>query len=111
MEIVRQKDCGETFGQSVAYVFSCLQENYLNHRPAMAGFDEKLRMNLVAKAADAFSMGDLVNRAVRQYQSWSLMPFAATVGSVLPAAYMRGGRESFYGEGNFPRYIIDLIIV
>lgn len=80
-----------------------MQENYLNHRPNLAGHDERVRMNLIAKAADAFSMGDLVNRAVRQYQSWSLMPFAATVGSVLPATYMRGGRESFYGEMNFPR--------
>ena len=75
----------------------------MNHRPTLAGHDERMRMSLIAKAADAFSMGDLVNRAVRQHQSWSLMPFAATVSSVLPATYMRGGRESFYGEMNFPR--------
>ena len=64
---------------------------------------EQTRLALVAKAADAFSMGDIVNRAVRQHQNWSLMPFGATVGSVLPASYMRGPRESFYGEMNFPR--------
>ena len=64
-------------------------------------------MQLIAKAADAFSAGDIVNRRVRQYQSWSLMPFAAVVGSVFPAAYMRGSRETFGlfpGEMNFPRY-------
>ncbi len=35
------------------------------------------------------------------------MPFAAVVGSVFPAAYMRGSRETFGlfpGEMNFPRY-------
>lgn len=79
-----------------------LQENYLNHRPNMAQ-TEQTRLALVAKAADAFSMGDIVNRAVRQHQNWSLMPFGATIGSVLPATYMRGPRESFYGEMNFPR--------
>ena len=34
------------------------------------------------------------------------MPFAAVVGSVYPAAYMRGSRETFGlfpGEMNFPR--------
>ncbi len=64
-------------------------------------------LQFIAKAADAFSAGDIVNRRVRQYQSWSLMPFAAVVGSVFPAAYMRGSRETFGlfpGEMNFPRY-------
>ncbi len=63
-------------------------------------------MQVISKAADAFSAGDIVNRRVRQFQSWSLMPFAAVVGSVFPAAYMRGSRETFGlfpGEMNFPR--------
>ena len=61
---------------------------------------------VIAKASDAFSAGDIVNKRVRQFQSWSLMPFAAVVGSVFPAAYMRGSRETFGlfpGEMNFPR--------
>lgn len=81
---------------------AALQENYLNHRPAL-GQTDQARLSMIAKAADAFSMGDIVNRAVRQHQNWSLMPFGATIGSVLPATYMRGQRESFYGEMNFPR--------
>lgn len=81
---------------------SHMQENYLNHRPNMAQ-SEQARLQIIAKAADAFSMGDIVNRAVRQHQNWSLMPFGATIGSVLPATYMRGPRETFYGEMNFPR--------
>ena len=38
------------------------------------------------------------------------MPFAAVVGSVYPAAYMRGSRETFGlfpGEMNFPRCFLD----
>lgn len=59
---------------------------------------------VLAKAADALSAGDLVNRKVRQYGSWGLMPFAAAIGSVYPATYMRGARETFSAyENNFPR--------
>lgn len=63
-------------------------------------------VQVIAKAADGFSAGDIVNKRVRQFQSWSLMPFAAVVGSVYPSAYMRGSRETFGlfpGEMNFPR--------
>ena len=34
-------------------------------------------LQMVAKAADALSVGDHVTRRVRQHQHWSLMPFAA----------------------------------
>lgn len=82
-----------------------LQENYINHRPSLARSDQQ-RLQILAKAADAFSVGDLVNRRVRQYGNWSLMPFAGVAGSVLPATYMRGMRETFAlypNEMNFPR--------
>ena len=59
---------------------------------------------VLAKAADALSAGDLVNRKVRQYGSWGLMPFAAAIGSVYPATYMRGNRETYHPmENNWPR--------
>lgn len=61
---------------------------------------------IVAKAADAFSAGDLVNRRVRQTQNWALSPFAVVMGTIFPATYMRGGREVlglYPMEPNFPR--------
>lgn len=64
-------------------------------------------MQVIAKAADAFSAGDIVTRRVRQYQNWSLMPFAGLIGTVYPATYSRGMRETFGlfpGEANFPRF-------
>lgn len=83
-----------------------IQENYLNHKPA-AGGNELQHMKLMAQAADALSLGDNVTRQVRQYQNWSLMPFAAVIGSVYPATYVRGNRVGFGlypGETNFPRF-------
>lgn len=38
-----------------------MQENYLNHRPNIAR-DDATRLRAIAKAADAFSIGDVVNR-------------------------------------------------
>ena len=50
--------------------------------------------------------GDVVNKAVRIGGNWGLMPFGAIVGSVTPATYVRGLRETFGlypNEPNFPR--------
>ncbi|CAK0781580.1 hypothetical protein CVIRNUC_005412 [Coccomyxa viridis] len=81
-----------------------VQENYINHKPVIAK-DEAMHMKVLAKAADALSAGDLVNRKVRQYGSWGLMPFAAAIGSVYPATYMRGNRETYHPmESNWPRF-------
>lgn len=71
---------------------------------------ETVLLQVIAKAADGFSAGDIVNKRVRMHQSWSLMPFAAVIGSVYPAAYMRGSRETFGlypNEMNFPRSVPD----
>ena len=81
-----------------------VQENYVNHRPKIAQNDA-MRAQVLAKAADAISCGDLVSRQIRQHQNWALAPFAAVMGTVFPATYARGGREVFYaGEPNFPRF-------
>lgn len=83
-----------------------VQENYINHKPRIAGNDLQ-RLQVLAKAADGFSAGDAVNRRVRQYQDWSLLPFAVAMGTVYPAAYVRGSREIFGlypTEMNFPRF-------
>ena len=70
----------------------------------IAGKDYAVCLQVLAKAADALSAGDLVNRKVRQYGSWGLMPFAAAIGSVYPATYMRGNRETYHPmENNWPR--------
>jgi Replication factor RFC1 C terminal domain len=66
----------------------CVQENYLNHRPSMAA-NPVTGMQVLAKAADAFSLGDIVTKRVRLNGEWNLMPYAALVGSVYPSSYMR----------------------
>ncbi|GFR43759.1 hypothetical protein Agub_g4871 [Astrephomene gubernaculifera] len=83
-----------------------VQENYINHRPTIAP-DPASRLRAIAKAADSISFGDVVNNTLRRSQNWGLMPFAAVMSCLLPAAYMRGPREIFGlypTEMNFPRF-------
>ena len=70
-----------------------LQENYLNHQPSMA-HSEATAMQVIAKAADAFSAGDIANRRIRTFQEWHLAPHSAVLSAVYPAAYMRCDCES-----------------
>jgi hypothetical protein len=65
-----------------------MQENYLNHQPNLA-HNEAMAMQVIAKAADAFSAGDLVNTRIRTHQAWHLAPHAAMLSAVYPASYMR----------------------
>jgi hypothetical protein len=52
-------------------------------------------LRTLAKAADAISIGDVVNCRVRRYGNWGLMPFGTLVGSVTPARYMAGQRVTY----------------
>jgi replication factor C subunit 1 len=84
-----------------------VQENYLNHRPKL-GQNDAQRLRIIAKAADGFSAGDVATRSIRRDQNWGIMPFAAVMGTVYPATYMRGNRETFGlypNEPNFPRCV------
>eukprot|EP00798_Chlamydomonas_sp_ICE-L_P004739 gene4739-biopygen15023 len=80
-----------------------IQENYLNHRPVIAGTEEQ-RMRAVAKSAEAISAGDVINTSVRRYMNWSLMPAFNTLACLVPGAYMRGGRDAFWLGDNYSRF-------
>lgn len=75
-----------------------LQENYLGTNPARTNqFNDNPRMkalaklDLVSKAADAISDGDLVDRMIHgSQQQWSLMPTHAMFSFVRPASLVYG---------------------
>lgn len=84
-----------------------LAENYLNHRPTTPPNDPEgvLWMEAAARAADSISEGDRVNVAVRRYQRWQHLPFAAFMGCVVPGGLMHGPRTTLAaGEMNFTRF-------
>ncbi|UPR05161.1 subunit 1 of replication factor C [Chloropicon primus] len=83
-----------------------VQENYVNHRPQVAGND-KQRMKILAKAADGMSYGDWASQVVRGQGEWGIMPYQGVMGAVYPATYVRGQREVmnlYPNEPNMTRF-------
>lgn len=76
-----------------------VQENYLHVKP---NCDKSQLLERVAWAADALSLGDLVERKIRLNQAWTLLPTQAIFSSVLPGEYMEG---SFTSAVNFPGWL------
>ncbi|XP_040191058.1 replication factor C subunit 1 isoform X2 [Rana temporaria] len=73
---------------SIAPLF--VQENYINVKPAASGGNLKKHLLLLSKTADSICDGDLVDRAIRSKQTWSLLPTQAIYASVLPGELMKG---------------------
>ncbi|XP_063778792.1 replication factor C subunit 1 isoform X3 [Pseudophryne corroboree] len=79
-----------------------VQENYVHVKPAAAGGNMKKHLLLLSKTADSIADGDLVDRAIRSKQTWSLLPTQAIYASVLPGELMRGYMSQF---PNFPSWL------
>ena len=81
-----------------------IQENYVNHNP-MGVTSKKERLKKMARAARYLSFGDRLNTRIRSRQKWSLLPSAVDMGSLAPAAVVRGTRHTFNThEMNFTRF-------
>ncbi|KAI9594841.1 replication factor RFC1 C terminal domain-containing protein [Syncephalis fuscata] len=87
-----------------------MQENYIRMAPSLARSaggsikDMDLRtLELVAKASESISQGDLVDHAIhRTQQQWELMPTHALFSCVRPAYFMHGGMQGLY---QFPSWL------
>lgn len=55
-----------------------------------------------AKAADAISMGDIIDKQIRSSNNWSLLEVQSIFSSVLPGYHMEG---HFGGQINFPSWL------
>ncbi|KAI3764176.1 hypothetical protein L2E82_14179 [Cichorium intybus] len=84
-----------------------IQENYINYRPSTAGKDDNgvKRLSLIARAADSIASGDIINVQIRRYQRWQLSQSSSLTSAIIPAALLRGQRETLeQGERNFNRF-------
>lgn len=99
------------------FSYLMLQENYLGTNPALSnaysGREKSLKvLELVEKASESISDGDLVDRMIHgSQQQWSLMPTHAVFSFVRPASFIAGnmagnqtrftawlGKNSSYGK-------------
>ncbi|KAJ8961286.1 hypothetical protein NQ318_008971 [Aromia moschata] len=76
-----------------------VQENYLNVTPNCKKGEV---MKRVAQAADAISMGDLIDSKIRGSNNWSLLESQAMYSTVLPGYYMAG---QVTNRINFPGWL------
>lgn len=108
------------------FSYLMVQENYLTTRPMLAqnrGLtprEERLKvLELVDKAAESISDGDLVDRMIHgSQQQWSLMPTHAVFSAVRPASFMSGamtGQTAFTSwlgnnskHGKLSRYVKEI---
>ncbi|CAH1965730.1 unnamed protein product [Acanthoscelides obtectus] len=85
------------FDYSIGPLF--VQENYLSVEPECKD-NEKCKR--AAQAADAISIGDLIDSKIRGTNNWSLLESQAIFSSVLPGHYMAG---HFTDRINFPGWL------
>ena len=93
---VTLNDKAELYFNDHEFSYLMLQENYLKTNPILAGSlsgrEKALKvLNLIDKAAESISDGDLVDSLIHgQQQHWSLMPMHAMFSFVRPASYISG---------------------
>ncbi|GAA6026332.1 hypothetical protein JCM10207_008062, partial [Rhodosporidiobolus poonsookiae] len=94
----------EVYFQDFSIMPLFVQENYLKSKfsraSSLSGPDLQLKnLELMSKAADAISDGDLVDAMIHgTQQQWSLMPFHGMMSCVRPASMCYGS------GGNFPNF-------
>ncbi|WVW81923.1 hypothetical protein I302_103926 [Kwoniella bestiolae CBS 10118] len=104
----------ELYFHDFSFVPLFIQEHYLKTQPALtnnlSGAEQNLKhLELVSKAADSISDGDLVDRMIHgSEQHWSLLPFHAVQSTVKPASLIYGpGRSNGSGGWGpaFPQWL------
>ncbi|KAK8087037.1 ATPase family associated with various cellular activities (AAA) domain-containing protein [Apiospora phragmitis] len=103
MDFDQSKDMSKAWEKSIQLYFNdhefsylMIQENYLRTKPSALGGGHKREQDLKAlelmdKAAESISDGDLVDRMIHgPQQHWSLMPTHAVFSTVRPASFVDG---------------------
>ncbi|KAG7155024.1 Replication factor C subunit 1-like [Homarus americanus] len=79
-----------------------VQENYPKVVPHVAKGNRNITLEQLAKTASSLADGDLVEKAIRSNNAWSLLPTQAMFSSVIPGEYMCGHLAS---QIEFPRWL------
>lgn len=100
-----------TLDQKVRYYFSdygmvpmLVQENYLSTKPALCGVVKvagrpATHMDLVARAADAISLADVLDGAIRRTGRWDMLTEHACLSTVYPAYQVQTAAPAFSSAG------------
>ncbi|OCF36183.1 replication factor C subunit 1 [Kwoniella heveanensis BCC8398] len=105
----------ELYFHDFSFIPLFMQEHYLKTNPTslntLSGPEQNLKhLELVSKAADSISDGDLIDRMIHgSEQQWSLLPVHAVASTVRPASLIYGSMRSTGGPGgwgpSFPQWL------
>ncbi|WOO84678.1 Replication factor C subunit 1 [Vanrija pseudolonga] len=105
----------ELFFHDISFMPLFIQEHYIKTNPAaltnLDGPEKSMKnLELISKAADWISDGDLVDRMIHgSEQHWSLLPLHAVTSMVAPSSYIYGTGRSPAGGGwggpSFPQWL------
>ncbi|XP_071451622.1 replication factor C subunit 1 [Hetaerina americana] len=76
-------------------------ENYPKVSPKSAR-NLKDKLSLLAQTTESLAMGDIIQKAIRQNNSWKLLPAQAIFSSVIPGSLMEG---QLTGQIDFPAFL------
>ncbi|KAN0060728.1 DNA replication factor C complex subunit Rfc1 [Thecaphora frezii] len=103
-------DKADLYFQDHSFAPLMVAENYVKSRPVLATREanDRLRvhkqMDLVRRAAESISDGDMIDRMIHgSEQHWSLMPLHAIASTVRPCSYIYGATEG--GFPSFPSWL------
>ena len=101
---------GTTIDQKIRFYFSdysmvplLVQENYILTKPA--GHTAKQHMDDIARAADAISVGDLIDKRIRSGGRWDLLTEHAALSTIVPAHEVQGPLLTGGHGANFPSWL------
>jgi replication factor C subunit 1 len=78
---------------TVEFVPLYVQENYLNMRPQQNCNTMDDRLDLISRAADSISMGDISETFIRRHQNWGLSSVGVFQSAIYPSSLVRGKFE------------------
>ena len=106
-----------TLDQKIRYYFSdygmvpmLVQENYLSTRPALSGVVKiagkpATHMDLVARAAEAISIADVLDGAIRRTGRWDMLTEHACLSTVYPAYQVQSAPSGQDIKLKFPTWL------
>ena len=97
----------DLFYSDLSLVPLFVQDNYLLSKPKLAtnlpiNKQKAATMEILSRAAESISDGDLLDAAIRSSQQWSLTSSFGVLSTVRPAFYMQG---FFSAQINFPSFV------
>lgn len=89
------KQFTEYYFQDTLFIPLLIQQNYINMIPSVLKnfpfpVQESQRMRRIFSASESISFSDIIDRKIKEQQSWELAPLHGAMSTIVPSVYVRG---------------------